>query len=130
MSGERDYAAGDLLRWGAPTTTLTLLRMARGLLAKRGVWTQGTEARAANGKATTSVRRACQFCALGALVALAQGHPLPLGCGVMVRGARRRLESVIGGELPDWNDEAGRTLADVLAAYDAAIAGYGRGGKA
>jgi hypothetical protein len=78
-------------------------------------WCQGVAAEDARGQSVLATDLgACRWCALGAM-GHSRGllHLSPLYSAGGFEG---------GSELVEWNDEAGRTQADVLALYDAAIA--------
>jgi hypothetical protein len=90
--------------------TLATLRAMRELLTPEGAWTQGVEARRADGRSVGfNDPIACSWCLAGAkwrVGDLASNRPwLALG-----------LDSVSA-----WNDAPGRTQADVLALLDAKI---------
>lgn len=101
---------------GAPQSTAEHLERARGLLAKRNVWTQDAYARDAAGRIVESQSPdAVRFCCSGAIYTTE--HPL--------RGsveARALVGRVIGHDLEVWNDMPGRKYKDVLDAFDGAIA--------
>jgi hypothetical protein len=97
--------------------TVRILREARALVEKG--WTQGARARMANGIAIDpgDPNAAC-WCPFGAIekaevtsaFCVATGEPMKL------------LKSAVGDWPPKWNDRHGRTQAEVLAAFDRAIA--------
>ena len=90
------------------------LRAARALIAAPGGWTQGASARDSNGRAIVSHSpSAVCFCSGGALFRV-NGHYLEN------REALRRAMNC--DNLVDWNDVLGRTQAEVVAAFDRAIA--------
>lgn len=91
----------------------------RELLARDGGWTQNATARDASGKEVDEISvEAVSFDLLGAMTR----------AGVNARPgaidqAMRRLHAAIGfNSLGDWNDERGRSQAEVVALLDAAIA--------
>jgi hypothetical protein len=97
---------------------LCVLLNARTLIALEG-WTQGAEARDSNGrKVSASYPKATCFCAEGAndegagdnFILSITTHNY-LGCTLRLKRG-----------LHIWNDRKGRTKAQVLAAYDKAIA--------
>lgn len=94
-----------------------VLRKARALVAKG--WTQGTYARSKSGRPVKHLgRAAARFCAIGALDVAAHSS----GDRFTYSDARDALRQAVGVHLlPEWNDESGRTKADVLAAFDRAI---------
>lgn len=102
------------------STTVDILREARGLVA-RG-WTQGSYARDEQGKELCVCDdRAVSWCTLGA-IREAQARV------ASTFDEADRAEELLGkvacddwAAIPDWNDEDGRTQADVLNAYDRAI---------
>ena len=93
-------------------TTVEILRMAKELLVKRGWWQGGF---VAPGKDVAS----CPLCAEAAVNIAATGE---VEGSDGSRPARMVLDRVVGGTLFAWNDSEGRTLAEVLAAFDRAIA--------
>ena len=97
-------------------TTLEVLRAARERIAKG--WTRGTAARNAAGR-SVNVRDpgAVQFCAVGAIMAACDGDT-DTACVI-----RDLFADANGLDDPvsTWNDSR-RTQADVLAAFDRAIA--------
>ena len=88
-------------------SALALLIEARRLIAVEG-WVQGDYWN----------RDKDAYCARGALMAVSH-------CQYPEEevDAWRALEALAGGHLTCWNDEPGRTVEDVLALYDRAIAG-------
>lgn len=101
---------------GEPQSIAGHLARARRLLAKRDVWTQDAYARDPAGRIVDSQSPdAVRFCCSGAIYATE--HP--------VRGsldARALVGRIIGHDLEVWNDAPGRKHADVLDAFDRAIA--------
>lgn len=95
-----------------------VLRKARALLTPEGAWTQGDYARDAIGREVGYLDPAATcFCTVGAVSAAASALGLNRRLGI------DRLQEVLKWpHLPSWNDLPGRTQAEVLAAFDAAIA--------
>lgn len=102
-------------------TTIDILRDAKALLETKG-WAQGDYARDAQGKSLISglceriTAEGTCFCGWGATVAATGGRwnqALP---------AMDALDAVSGGFFPGFNDAEGRTLPEVLAKFDEAIA--------
>ena len=92
------------------------LQRARNLLATPGTWTQNAYARDGAGQTVDSqCSTAGRFCCSGALYATQ-------GAGDRTVMARILLARAIGNDIEIWNDAAGRQPADVLAAFDRAIA--------
>jgi hypothetical protein len=95
-----------------------ILSKAADLIEPNGCWAQGAYALDAAGKQVgSSVDRACCFCASGA-IAHASGYPLGDDAAEEAEEiAWDMLRRVIGrGYIEEWNDEAGRTQAEVVAA--------------
>ena len=99
------------------TTTLEILRAARAKIERPECWTKGELARDAAGNSVTpdSAEAVC-WCPVGAIHASTLiGHERFCARHVIVNA----IDSLnIGG----WNDAPERTHAEVLAAFDAAIA--------
>lgn len=103
-----------------------ILRKAREYLTPEGAWTQGTFARDETKRDVSYAGdEATCFCAAGAIFRASSRT----GAGVGPESdALTALRSVVvkldGGYqgIPFWNDLPGRTQAEVLAAFDAAIA--------
>lgn len=88
------------------------LKAARELVARPGGWTQEAFARDDEGQQTQSRSRdAVCWCAEGALKASRSGF-----------AEFDFLQKLLGLPIAVWNDEPGRTQADVVAAFDRAIA--------
>ncbi len=86
------------------------LKRARALVA-RG-WTQGVYARDANNnQASPCGKKACKWCASGALLAVG-----------LKLGAHWEPTPVNGHGVTSWNDVPGRTQAEVLVMFDNSIA--------
>lgn len=89
-----------------------VLVAARERIAKPGGWTQRAYARDAEGRATAIFGgRAVCYCALGALTSV-DADPYVYAV----------LRNVVEVSTDLWNDAPGRTQAQVIAAFDAAIA--------
>lgn len=98
-------------------TTLDTLRRARELLSEPNSWTQGTYARDAQGK-RCYIWEDCRVC-LCVEGALFSAHEDIEVCVA----ARDAFEGSLGGApLDEWNDAPERTHAEVLEAFDRAIA--------
>lgn len=97
---------------------IDILRVARGYVADG--WTQGELAR--DGERISRMPwdpRACSFCMRGAVVKAVGSIEIRGDAGV----AHKALCDAIGSKrIPKWNDAANRTKAEVLAAFDRAIA--------
>lgn len=66
-------------------------------------------------------RTACGWCALGAIWGAAGSADIP-----ETKAAERMLSSIIDGRsIAAWNDAPGRTQAEVIEAFDKAIAACG-----
>ena len=107
------------------TTTLDVLRRARELLSEPQGWTQGTFARDIRGRRAASARDAVCWCAIGALLratdvsiradaVAAVAALVHHGIGITAPDSSRALVA--------WNDCPERTHAEVLEAFDRAIA--------
>lgn len=95
-------------------TTAETLREARALIDTPRKWTRAADARTADGKHTwPSDPNAVCFCMAGALIRLGE---------ISTPAYRALLRHVTGGTLMEFNDAPGTSHADVLAAFDAAIA--------
>lgn len=99
-------------------TTVDILRAARALVAKE--WTRRASARDSAGIAcAANDEGARSWCMVGALAVVTHGA---------LEYATEAVADVLGMErsadhrISDWNDAPGRTQADVIAAFDAAIA--------
>lgn len=103
------------------TTPEQLLKEARRFIV-RG-WSQGSFARDSEGKIVNRTdKAACRWCVLGALLTAADGLP---GGHHAYKDAVARLTLAIGvpSGVVIWQDQETTTQADVLAAFDRAIAG-------
>jgi hypothetical protein len=95
-------------------TTKEVLIRARKLIEDPKRWTQHASARTGDGEDVLAENpQACQFCLYGALAAVA-------GYGHEERAFAAMWDS-LGTHPIDWNDEPGRSHAEVLAAFDHAI---------
>ncbi|ORE90682.1 hypothetical protein ATO13_22221 [Stappia sp. 22II-S9-Z10] len=93
-----------------------VLRKARGYV-ERG-WTQRSFARGPDGAVVSPVdASATCWCSIGAIMA-ASNYDMT----VYVPASDALRAAIAGSNLPRWNDDLRRTLADVLAAFDKAIA--------
>ena len=98
---------------------IQVLIEAKQLLVTMG-WTQGVFARDGRGlKVSPYGQEAACFCSLGALDSAA--HKFGLQDHQWV-GGRFVLSDLMGGSISAYNDAAGRTQEEVIAAFDAAIA--------
>jgi hypothetical protein len=96
--------------------TLAVLARARALLADEQRWCRGSFARSWIIPVRPRSAFARRFCALGAI--MRAGREL----GIPVEDARNALEWQTIRPVPNWNDDPRRTHADVIAAFDGAIA--------
>lgn len=111
-----------------PLTVLALLKAARALLAKKGVWTKHHYALNAKGEGVNEhSKTACQFCSIGGLnhVAGKRQNKVAFDNRITARHllgqavpqkVKNEIRSVIG-----FNDAGDTTVKDVLAMYDKAI---------
>ena len=112
-----------------PKTALEILEEARNLISHPGAWTQATEARDADRKPVApSSADACSWCSIGVLERVAD-DPVGYGSGRRLASFRHALgilNARLGtrGEPPltIFNDGKGRTQAEIVALFDAAIA--------
>lgn len=104
-------------------TALDLLHLASTRIG-RG-WTQGAEARAAGGEPTEPWRRdAVCWSLLGTIVAAYEElsrREAGLGLDQLAIAMRRLAQFVDADSLALWNDEPGRTQADVVATLGQAV---------
>ncbi len=100
----------------AKNPTLAVLRKARALVAKG--WTRFHFARNKYGHPVNVYGpAACRFCAAGSIVRVTRNDIAARDCAIKV------LSGVVaGGTAPAFNDHPGTTKADVLSAFDRAIA--------
>lgn len=89
-----------------------ILRAARAKIDAPEKWTKGESARDASGRGVFSNSPAAVcFCSIGAIGNIIDSTPMDI------------FRKAIGcGCISDWNDHKDRTHADVLAAFDKAIA--------
>ncbi len=115
-------------------TVLEILRAARERI--RTGWTQGAMARdAAQRRVQPEHPLACVWCAAGALFATTTPHEPPedseargVAMGLLTVEAKAwdpRVASLEQNPLVVWNDRPGRTQAEVIGLFDAAIAAEG-----
>jgi hypothetical protein len=98
-------------------TPLDVLVAARDLVARPGGWCQGQSARGADGAAVYLGRTpAAKHCALGACYVSCGGMPAQFSEAVKL------LNKAAGDHVIAWNDRPTRTQAEVVAAFDRAIA--------
>ena len=101
-----------------PATAMDVLSAARELVAKEGGWTQRHYARGADGTyADFNHKKAVCFCTLGALYRVGLPEPSALNDAESLLLKAAGVENIVV-----WNDAPGRTQADVVALFDAAIA--------
>jgi hypothetical protein len=95
------------------------LRRARELIAPEGAWTQGQNARNAAGLTVDPLGRdAVCWCSYGAIL-----RSVTSAADFDGAHAMEALRTVIDARFViDWNDDQDREKAEVLAAFDAAIA--------
>ena len=94
-------------------TPTEILKAARELISDEAHWCQGRFACDETGdEAYTTEPRACRWCALGAVWAVAPGT-------VGIGAAERFLDIASGETITDYNDN--HTHAEVLAMFDKAI---------
>jgi len=96
-------------------TPVDVLRQARDAVASSGAWCQGLYYRGDDGFAATTC------CSIGWICKIATGSATRWS-NIAGRAAEA-LENVIPGlSISTWNDAYGRTQAEVVAGFDAAIA--------
>jgi hypothetical protein len=99
------------------SSVVEVLTRARALV-ERG-WTQRASARNERGEIVAAASDdACSWCAMAALAFAANGAPY-YPAHMALRAAIFGRE---GGPIPRWNDAPERTQAEVVAAFDRAIA--------
>ncbi|MGI4744926.1 MAG: DUF6197 family protein [Janthinobacterium lividum] len=92
----------------APRTVAEVLDAAADLLTSEGAWTQGAQARRADGKQVMADGpNAVCWCLIGATEA---ADPEYFGTD-----ADRVLYHLLGVDIVEWNDAPGRTQAEVVA---------------
>ncbi len=100
-----------------------VLSEAADLLEKPGAWTQGAYARGKSGRKVSTRKTAVCFCAVGAIDAVI-GKPT-IGIEGHWEALRMVTFAAIGtreANVAEWNDEPGRTQAEVVAAFRRAAA--------
>lgn len=96
------------------------LRAAKALVDTPEKWLQGRYAADENGDPRcVNELDAVRFCALGAI------YKAAVGAGSDYHLARDAFYDVAGEIVSEWNDAPARTHAEVMAAFDAAIAKAG-----
>jgi hypothetical protein len=112
-----------------------LLQAARDLLAKSG-WCRGANARSRSGHwASIDAPRATHFCALGAILRVAEVtdearlRSTTLAAERLAEVLRHWLpeEEILATRIVSWNDGLARSKRDMLALFDAALAADGDG---
>jgi hypothetical protein len=94
-------------------TPAQILRAARSRIAVPERWTQGVGARnSRNYCVGNRSASAVSWCALGAILRESESSSEPC----------RFLKEIVGPSIGGWNDAPGRTHAEVLDAFDRAIA--------
>jgi hypothetical protein len=96
-------------------TALEALIKARAEIAEPARWTQKAYRRDATGEMCTQADAVC-WCAAGAVRQVSGGY------NFASKPALKVLVSVVGGQVERWNDAPERKHAEVLAAFDTAIA--------
>ncbi len=120
VHSDANAAAPDATAQGTtalrPATVPAVLRAAADLIEPEGAWIKGHLAKDEHGWYTSDARRACRFCAVGAIRAAA-GAPHLEGSTLSLN-ARLFVNQVIGfgKSLPSWNDAPERTQAEVVSA--------------
>lgn len=100
---------------------ITVLKRARAFLLKPGGWTKGRLARDKKGREVpVTSRRAVSFCAVGAICRVLKIDSQILGQGTPAHDLL--LPGTGETFVVDFNDKKGRTQAQVLKAFDRAIA--------
>lgn len=100
-------------------STAEILTAARGLICTPDRWVQGDGATDSLGN-SVSMRHpsATCRCTLFAILTVGSGAE----AGLAIDTLRQVIDLPEDVSLPEWNDTPGRTHADVMAAFDAAIA--------
>ena len=99
-----------------------VLRASRALIEEPSRWTQGAFNKNADGIPYVEGDDAVCWCAEGAIWHVGIDDYAALGDALTL------LEFVIDGQIPTWNDMPDRAHAEVLAAFDRAIALAGGAG--
>lgn len=104
---------------------IDILCAARARIADPARWTQGACARDDEGEACVSVStHARSWCAVGAISYEGELAYARMGLeGSSI--ALQMLRTLIGDDVMNWNDAPERTHAEVIAAFDQAIADLG-----
>ena len=116
------------------TSSIDILEGAKRLLLDKG-WCQGEWAYAEGGPVFATHATACQFCAEGALMRaafdLGLAHPLDTSDKrnpayvsaehTLIQGIEDTTGALYGRDIARFNDEDGRTVEEVVAAYDRAL---------
>lgn len=102
-------------------TTIDILRDAKTLLETKG-WTQHHYARNAEGAGASLAADAVCFCALGAISVASGGNPDDDYGSAAAYALARTCGGGSTWTVPEFNDAEGRTVAEVLAKFDEAIA--------
>lgn len=101
-------------------TPVEVLKSARELLSDEKRWTKYHAGRTELGvSADPCDRDAVRWCASGATRRVVGWNNTD---AITLDAARRQLRNVIGDSITSWNDYSRRTHAEVLAAFDKAIA--------
>jgi hypothetical protein len=103
-------------------TPAEILKEARKIIARPEAWTKGATARDVNGMGCyTDTAEAVCFCSMGAILrvrnSMAKGY-----CPAKEDRAFRILSQTVRRPTAAWNDDPATTHADVLNAFDHAIA--------
>lgn len=97
-------------------TLVETLEKARDLIAQEGKWTQGWFARAANGDAVIAeCDDAVCFCMAGAIKRVTDKNSMYIR-------ALTTVQDAVGMNVGSFNDDPTRTQAEVVEAFDKAIA--------
>ena len=97
--------------------TSEVLRAARAKIEAPERWTKHTFAKTADGRAAPSISTdAVCWCGYGAI------NYVGWGLKHILMDAGFAINAAVGGYFPDWQDAPERTHAEVLAAFDRAIA--------
>ena len=97
-----------------PATVVKILEKAKKRIARKGGFLKG--GLGAWGEPTGPV------CMLGALNYASYGEDIERAANGPGCQARKAVEAVVGGDIPNFNDTNKRTQAQVIAAFDKAIA--------
>lgn len=98
-------------------TAADVLRMARALVERPELWTQGAYSRDADGVGDPDKVNIVCRCAEGAIMDAYAEDEVAAGTT-----AWSILQEIVGDQsIPTWNDAPGRTHTEILAAFDLAI---------